>query len=117
MMHEFHGEVKEGTDASSGIAFTLFSGGSVTEYTLQSDERLVITDVLVVSENAGLVGVHVDSDAAGRRVVQGSVAAGGGIAHHFTTPHFCPGNTVPKLFAPAGVACGMINGYVQKSST
>lgn len=108
---EVHGEVSS-ADASAGVALTLYESGSTTARTLKATETLVLTDVLLVSATGGDVKLVADTDAAGRRIVKGTVAANGGISMSLYTPHYCPVGVVPKVIAPAGQVDCCVQGFI-----
>src|SRR5512140_806953 len=95
-----HGEVSS-ADASSGVAFTLYDAEQNSR-ALASTERLVIGDLLVVSVPGGDVRIVCDTDAAGKRVVKGTVVANGGLSRGNSLPYYGKKGVVPKVFAPAG---------------
>lgn len=102
---EFHGEVSS-ADANLGVAFKLYLGGMVTEYTLKTNEKVCITDIDLVVTAAGTAGIFNITNAAGKRIVRGAFDANSGISKHLETPHICPAGVVPVVIADA--ACGQI---------
>ena len=108
----FHGEVSS-ADASLGVEFGLYPGGSVAAHTLLATEYILISDVIVAVTNAGKAGVYAAADSAGRRVaVHPAVPASGGFAQHMHPGHLCPVGVVPKLIAVAGAVNGVIHGFI-----
>lgn len=107
---EIHGEVST-SDASGGVAFTLYESGSVSARTLESDEYLVITDLSLELADAG--HVVADSDAAGRRVAH--LPSGHSLVQ-FETPYTCPRGVTPKVFTDTAVAAEVtLQGYIKKA--
>lgn len=98
--YPIHGEAYIDGDASGGVAMILYIAGSVTVRALASTEVLHITDIFVNIEAGGDFSVVADSDAAGRRILEGNVAMNGGVDKHYATPngYACPAGVVPKLF-------------------
>jgi hypothetical protein len=115
---EVHGELIS-SDASTAAALSLFRDGSVTARTLDtSTERLAVSDVVLISGSALTVDVFFDANAdgtvdAGERIVGGPVAANGGFALSFTTPHIGPKGITPKVKASgSGVIRCFVKGYI-----
>lgn len=109
---EVHGEVVS-ADASGGVAFTFYmAGADATSRSIGTDETLHITDIDVVSESGGDAGIFTVTDANGKRVWKGNLAANGGVARSYETPHICPAGVTPKLIADAGNVVGIIHGFI-----
>lgn len=101
------GEVSS-ADASAGIAASLFDA-SRAAVVLAATDRIVIYDVIIVSNAGGNVALTVNTDAAGSRIIKGKPVAGGIIQLSFSRPVECPKGVVPKLFAAAGqIECSFI---------
>lgn len=115
---EVHGEVNT-DDASSGVEISLYdwNGGAVT---LGSTERLVVTDITLVSAVGGDCSVFLDADNdnaldAGETVLRGTVNAGGGISASFVcTPRAGQPGAKPHVLAPAGDVDVVLTGYILK---
>lgn len=110
----FHAEVSS-TDASGGIAITLYKAGSTTAYTLLSTEYVDVTDIIFISTAGGVYALTMDVNSAGHWIAKGNAAALGGLAHHFETPVSCPIGITPKLFAAAGQVDLIVTGYITKT--
>lgn len=108
----FHGECVS-ADASGGVAFTLYLSPSQTAYTLRANQRLCITDVSVNFEGGGDYVICFNTDAAGKRVVGGNLAAKDHMNQNLATPHEGPFNVVPKLIATAGNIDAFIHGFIK----
>ena len=114
-----HGERVVDGDASTLIALTLFKAGQVgtDTYTLQSDEFLTITDVVISDEENADVQLVADSAAAGRYIVSTKISAGGSFTHSFNEPYVCPIGVVPKFAGGSGAAARsscVIQGFITK---
>ena len=100
-------------DASGGVAFTMYSGGAATARALAATETLVITDVLFVSTVGGTFNIVAGTtDAVGKRIAKGNVAATGGLVHRFATPFSCPAGVLPTLIAAVGQVDCVLTGYI-----
>ena len=96
----------DSADASAGVTFLIYKGGTAAAYALKSTEHLYITDIILIQTAGGTFSIVADADSAGRRIAKGSVDALGGLAHHFASPYECPIGVSPKLFAATGqVTC------------
>ena len=109
-----HAEV-DSSDASGGVAFTIYPMGSTTARALGTGEHLNITDFLIGTAAGGLIKIVTDADAAGKIVFKGTVAVTNAITHHFQTPFACPRGVVPKLIAPSGAVSCVICGTITKA--
>jgi hypothetical protein len=108
---EFHGEVKS-TNASGGVAFTLYEAGSVTARTLMATEWLEITDLKIVRETAGTAEVVADTAAPGRYLYYDGSSLFFGDELRLRTPFVCPQGIVPKLIAASGNVFALIQGSI-----
>ena len=112
---EVHGELNHATP-STARAIPLYDPDG-TVVTVGSTERLVITDIQVVSTPGGDIYVFVGADATpavGEYVVRGTVAANGGIVMHFIgTPWMGILGGSPWLLAPDGVTDVILTGRIQ----
>lgn len=103
------------TDASGGIAFTIYNMATATARTLLATEYLHITDILVDIAAAGTVKVVQSTDAAGHLIFKATFGAdpnANTLTHHFAVPICCGIGLVPKLVAPAGVATAVLTGVI-----
>ena len=94
-----HGEVSS-SDASAGVAFTLFAAAGTEEESVGASERLEITSLSIVVGSALTVDVFTGSDmtaSAGERIAKGNFAASGGMVVPLPTSRICPAGTVPRL--------------------
>ena len=109
-------EVDTASANSAAVAFKIYDPITQDEITLASDEYLVITDIALITSANMDVTIAANTNAAGKRIVCGTFAAGGGISHNMVTPHRCPRGVIPKLFAGADsqVDCVM-HGWIQKA--
>lgn len=116
-----HGERVIDGAANTATALTLFKSGhfddagDVVERTLQSDEFLNITDVVIIDEEAADVSLLADTAAAGKYIVLTKTAAGVPIVIHFNTPYVCPMGVVPKFTGGSGAAARsmcVIQGFI-----
>ena len=119
MDYVIHGERVVDGDASVLAALTLYEMGSPnTARTLTGTERLHITDVLIMVESAADVILVADSEAAGRYIVSGGIAAGKPLVVQFRIPYICAKATIPK-FAGGGAQAGrsmcIIHGFIRES--
>jgi hypothetical protein len=89
------------TDASAGIAVKFYNEAG-TEVVPTSTQRVVIYDLLIVSAAGGDVRLVAITDAAGKRLVKGTLGTNGGIAMSYIRPVVLAKNVIPKLFAAAG---------------
>lgn len=116
----FHGEFSS-ADASSlteaNGRFALYLGGQAAAYTLQSDDHVVITEIIISTITALTLTVYDGADA--------TVAAGEKIAHvilaansqpviiKLSTPRVCQRGIYPKVDTSAsGQVDVTINGYI-----
>lgn len=104
-------------DASSGVAFTLYESGSLTSYTLASNEYLEIHSVEAVSAPGGDLHIFSGADTtagAGETVVRGEVAANGGIVQELKPPHACQVGHSVYIVNPAGNVDAVIRGTIRR---
>lgn len=108
------------TDASAGVALTLYPSGGNTALTLAANEILEIETVDIISAPGGDVKVFVAADmtlTAGNTVVRGTVAANGGIVKEFKQPWAGSVGHTPRAIAPAGVLDVIITGAIVNGRT
>lgn len=117
-----HGERVVDGDATALTALTLYESGSgngtvaPTTYTLDEDHFLVITDVYINDQTGGDFALVADSEAAGRYIAHGNIAANGVVSLSFNYPYACPRGVVPKFAgSQADRSICLIEGYVQKA--
>jgi hypothetical protein len=111
----FKGEVDNANAGGAGAAVTLYLQGAATAYTMASDERLNVTDVVFISAAGGAFSLNfAATDVAGTKVCAGTVDAKGGVAHHFETPISGPLGTGLTLLAAAGQIDLVVAGYLTK---
>lgn len=95
---EVHGEFS----GNSGGTVELFDldGESVS---IEAFERLVVTDIIVVSEATGAISLTFGAPASGKYIVRGQFAANGGVATSFgTVPRYGPLGAGVQCAGPAG---------------
>jgi hypothetical protein len=117
-----HGEFSS-ADASglseANARILLYGAGSTTAVTLDSNDNVVITDVLIVAAAALTVTVYDGANntvGAGEVVAKGSFPANGGAALNFSAPHVCQKGTWPKvLTSGAGQIDVYIKGYIYRT--
>ena len=104
----------DGDAAAAPITVTLYDMGSDGETrTLKSTEFFRITDIFVHLEAGGDFSVYVGSDAAGKRILIGNVAANGGVSRRYKTPWMCKRGGVPTLVgASSGRNTLMVEGFI-----
>ena len=107
---EVHLEVST-ADASGGVAFTVYSSGSLEPRVLQSDERILVGSVNAhLGELSGLIAF--DSDADGRRA---AVLGLGVTTHELCPPYAGPLGVVATLITSgAGQADAILQGVIVK---
>lgn len=112
-----HGERIVDGNAGTLTVLTLYEAGSPdTTRTLVRTEKLHITDVHIITEDAGDVSLVADSAAAGRYIVQTKTAAGIPIDLHFHTPYICPSAVIPKFSGPgANRSQCTIQGFIREA--
>ncbi len=111
---EIHG-VLDSADASTGAAVTLYRAGTSSARTLESNEQLVVTDLLAVLAPGGAMELHFGSTAGtGNTVAAGTVGANGGYALSLSTPHVGPKATNLYVTAAAGQVDVVVKGYIIK---
>lgn len=102
------------TDASAGVAVTLYERGTLSTTTVAATERLCITAVLLVTAAGGDSFVFVGADNTegnGEYVVRGTFAANGGV--NTAVVEFMGGRGhTPFAQAPAGVVDVIFYGYI-----
>jgi hypothetical protein len=117
---EIHGEVVS-SNASAGVAFTLYKQATATAYTPTSTEIITVTDIIFVSTAGGVYNLVFYpaggsiADGAGLRIAKGNASALGGLAHHFETPRTGPKGYLPALISAAGQVDAVITGYVSQA--
>jgi hypothetical protein len=108
----WHGEVISADASGAGVVVLLYESGVVTAHTLAADERLNVTDVILISTAGGVYDLVFGSVAAGRHVVKGNAEVLGGVAHHFETPISGPLATNLRLIAAAGQVDLIVAGFI-----
>jgi hypothetical protein len=103
------------TNASGGVAFTLYRMGDTTAFTLGSGQYITITDILLICSAEVAYAICGATDVIGRTVVRGTADENGGLAHRFETPYQLPKGITPRLFADAGKVDCTMTGYLQGS--
>lgn len=119
-----HGEISS-SDASAGVAFTLYDGGaptkgnSIAARALSATEGVVLTDIILIATAGGTftmvfypLSTGVIADTPGLRIAKGDFAATSGFAHHFETPRIGPPGYGVGLVASIGQVDGVITGGV-----
>lgn len=113
-----HGEFHAA--ASTGGEITLYDvDGNVR--VLQSDERLVVTDVLVATDTAGDLAVYFDNDAgstlgAGEAIVRLPAAVNGGVNANFSgVPRWGARGAKPRVVGPSGTLDVVLTGFITKA--
>lgn len=93
------GEVRvDAGDASAGVAIALYDSEG-TAVTLGNNDRLSVTEVVMTTDTAGVVTLAYGDGAAGKRLLEGTVAANGGVAMGYVRqPLVFPKATAPKFF-------------------
>lgn len=110
----FYGEVVS-TDASAGVAFTLYKAGSLTAYTLLATEFVTVSDFAIVRTAAGSAAIVGTSDASGSRLIKGDFSDTGGIVQRLQNEHVFAEGVVPQLIAAAGTIRAFIHGTISKA--
>ena len=95
--YNVHGESITDGSSAAGIPVILYNKGSAAVRTLASDEVLHVTDIYVQVEDGGNFVVYNGSNAAGKVLYTGSLAANGGIAVAYSSPFICLPGQVPTL--------------------
>lgn len=119
-----HGEFSS-ADASGlsepNARILLYGAGSTTAITLDTNDNVVITDILIVAAVALTVTVYDganNSVAAGEVVAKGSFPATGGAVLTLSAPHVCQKGTWPKvLTSGAGQIDVYLKGYIYRTGT
>ncbi len=115
-MEPFHGERIVDGDASTLTILLLYKSGSLTAYTLGAAEVLHITHVTILTEIGGDVAlIAAATAAAGTYIVEGSIAAQGGIDKNLScSPYVCPPGVTPYFSGPSdsGKHTCIIEGYI-----
>ncbi len=116
MAEPIHGERVVDGNAGTLTALLLYKAGSTTAYTLKSTEVLHITHVTILCEAGGDVALIAgDTAGGGAYIVEGSLAATGGLTKEMhTTPFVCPPGVVP-YFSGAGTnkSTCIIEGFIR----
>jgi len=101
-------------NASSAEDLTIYISGTTTEYTLQADEHVVITDVLIMSEAGGDVKLLADDESGGEYIVWGNLDAKDSLERSFHTPYVCPKGVVPEFMGGnnQGLEACICEGYI-----
>lgn len=117
-----HGEFSS-ADASAldeaNSRFTLYGASSVTAVTLDADDVVAVTG-LVISVGATALTVEVYDGAdnvvdAGEQIVEVNLPVNGSIAISFPVPHYCQKGTFPKVnTSVAGAVDCTLNGVVRR---
>ena len=110
-----HGESITDGNASSGIAVTLYDGGSLTEHTVGDDEIVYITDIQIASEPGGDVSLCADGKVAGEYLWHGTLDAKDQISVHFNTPRACVrGSTLVFFGGASDLNTCIVEGFITK---
>lgn len=112
-----HGELHS-SDASAGVAITIYNQGSKTARTLASNEYIEIESLEVVSVAGGDVTVFGSTDGtidAGETIVRGTVAANSGIAMSKMRYTAKNGDSI-FVKAPAGVVDAVFSGSIRQET-
>lgn len=118
----FHGEFSS-ADASAlseaNSRFALYPAGSTSALTLAANERVVITDVAVVTGAALTVTLYDGADttaSGGEQILKGSFAANGGISSALAVPHYGQTASYPKVkTSGAGQIDVTIRGVIERT--
>lgn len=108
---EFLGEV---SNANSGTTFSLYHAASTQAITIQSNQIVVITDIIISGGPAGLVTIYTGTNAAGKRIYVGTKVADTVLAHvGLETPFVGQPGSAPVLVNAGGNAnYATITGYI-----
>ncbi len=95
--YEVHGESITDGSSAAGIPVILYNKGSAAVRTLASTEVLHVVDVYVQIEDGGDFVVYNDTNAVGKVMFTGNLAANGGLLHKYGSPFICLPGKVPTL--------------------
>ena len=104
------------TNASAGVEVTLYEIGSTAVRTLNSDERISVDRLELVSAATGDVHLFTGADAspgAGETVARGTVAANGGIVMEHVG-HIGQSGHKAYFIAPSGVSDCVFYGSITR---
>lgn len=114
---EVHGEITS-ADLTTAAAFTLFDTTGVAR-TLLASERLVVTDIVLITAAGGAISAFFDTNAdgtadAGEIIVAGTLGASGGFSFNFIrTPRYGPINAAPSVVSDTvGQIDAQLTGYI-----
>jgi hypothetical protein len=109
-----HAEVSSANAQGTAIAFLLYNQGvCATARTLAANERVIITDILLVLAVGGAFTLaFAAADAGGYRILKGTLDAKSGVIHHFETPMVGPPGVLPYLIAAAGQVDCILTGSI-----
>ena len=116
---EVHGELHS-TDASSGVALTLYRAGSLQTVTVADNEFLDIDRASVVVADGGDAYIFLGSVGAGLQggeiVIRGTFSENGGMTEDLSrTPRAGAAGATAVCIAPAGVVDAKITGRIRRA--
>lgn len=105
-----------GSSAGSGVALTLYTSALATTDTVASDERIAVTDFMLISVPGGACAIYAaDAATTGFKFAGGTVAANGGFAGECKTPFFGKKGEELWVVAPTGQVDVFVRGFIVKA--